>query len=132
MDVKAEKYAAKMNWKGVERVFESGALVVIPIGAGCKEHGLHLPNNADQIQVDYFAEKLAEQTDIIIMSTITYGHYPSFTHYAGSSSLPLDLSAHMFVAMCENWHQQGARAFYFLNYGVSTNKPLKAAQAIFT
>lgn len=130
METKAEKYAAKMNWKEVERIFNDGALVVIPIGAGCKEHGLHLPNNTDQIQVEYFAKKLSESSDIIVMPTITYGFYPAFIRYPGSASLTAEVSAQMFVQMCEMWHQQGAKSFYFLNYGVSTNKPLLEAQEI--
>lgn len=130
MENRSEKYSAKMNWQEVGRVFNNGTLVVIPIGAGCKEHGLHLPNNADQIQVEYFAAKLAEQSDILIMPTVTYNYYPVFVHYPGSASLSADVSAQTFVQMCEMWYQQGARSFYFLNYGVSTNTPLKEAQQI--
>lgn len=124
------KRAGRMTWQEVREEFAAGIPLVIPIGAGCKEHGLHLPNNTDQIQADYFAERLAEECDILVMPTITYNYFPAFTDYAGSVSMPIDHCVQLFVQLCEQWHAQGARGFYFLNMGVSTNVPLAAAKAI--
>lgn len=123
-----QKYAAKMNWQEVRACFEAGDLVLIPLGADCKEHGLHLPMNTDQLQAEYFAAKLAETTPMIIMPTITDSFFPAFLDYAGSTSLPIELSAAMISTKCEQWHAQGARAFYILNFGISTNRPLQLAK----
>lgn len=125
---KSVKYAAKMNWQEVKKSFDSGDLVLIPLGASCKEHGLHLPMNTDQIQAEYFAAKLAEKRSMIIMPTITDSYFPAFLDYAGSTSLSEELSAELVSTKCEQWHTQGARAFFILNFGISTNKPLSRAK----
>lgn len=122
------KFAEDLTWKSIADEFKAGSLVVLPLGAGCKEHGLHLPMNTDKILAEYFAKQLAEILPILVMPTLTYHYFPAFLDYAGSTSIDLTNSQAMITTFCEQWHVQGAKAFYILNFGVSTNKPLKAAQ----
>lgn len=124
------KYAEQITWKEVEEEFKAGAVVVVPLGAGCKEHGLHMPNSTDKILAEYFAEQLVKTHHVIVMPTITYSCFPAFTDYPGSTSLDVDLSTKIFTTLCEQWCDQGARQIYFLNFGVSTNRPLAAAKEI--
>ena len=35
--------AEAMTWPQIEAALKSSPTILIPIGAGCKEHGLHLP-----------------------------------------------------------------------------------------
>lgn len=122
------QYAENLNWKQVEAEFKSGALVVIPIGAGCKEHGLHLPMSTDKIVAEYLAEQMVQSHHVLIMPTLTYSRFPAFTDYAGSISLDTDVCTKMFVTMCEQWAEQGAEKFYFLNWAISTNRSLEPAK----
>ena len=72
-----------------------GAAAILPIGAAAKQHGFHLPMNTDRIQAEWLAARLADRIDALIWPTVTYGYYPAFAEYAGSSSL----SASTFEAM---------------------------------
>lgn len=122
------KTAGQLTWPEVKQAFDNNAIVVFPLGAGCKEHGLHLPNNTDQIQAEYFASKIAEKHNVIIMPTITYSRFPAFLDYAGSTSLDTETCVAQYVPMCEQLHNQGAKAFYFINCVVSTTVALKQTQ----
>jgi hypothetical protein len=62
-------------------------VAILPIGAGAKQHGFHMPMGTDQIFADYFARALAKKIDALIWPTLTYGAYPAFISYAGSVSL---------------------------------------------
>lgn len=122
------KFAENLTWKDIEAEFKAGTIVVVPLGAACKEHGFHLPMNTDKILAEYFAKRLVENLPILVMPTITYHFFPAFLDYAGSTSLDMTTSQTIITTLCDQWHKQGARAFYILNFGVSTSKPLKAAQ----
>jgi len=78
---------AGLTWDRVGERLAAGTRAVLPIGAGAKEHGLHMPMATDWVFADYFARVLAENTDALIWPTLTYGTYPAFVAYAGSISL---------------------------------------------
>src|SRR5258707_3104236 len=75
-----------MMWDEVARHIANGAAAILPIGAAAKQHGFHLPLNTDRIQAEWLAGRMAEKIDALILPTLTYGHYPAFVEYAGSSS----------------------------------------------
>lgn len=37
------------TWIEIKEIFEKSWPVIIPLGAACKEHGLHLPMNTEQV-----------------------------------------------------------------------------------
>ena len=45
-----------LTWDEAERVLTPDAVVVIPLGAECKEHGRHLPLNNDFLMAEYFKQ----------------------------------------------------------------------------
>ncbi len=96
MGVEAERdFVEHMRWDEVARRIDAGAVAILPIGAGAKQHGLHLPLNTDRIQAEWLAARLAERIDALVWPTLTYGHYPAFVEYAGSISLSaVDLRGH--------------------------------------
>src|SRR5476649_540253 len=65
MDVMAQtqKLIENMTWPEVEAAFKSAPVVIVPIGAAAKEHGLHLPMNTDLVQANYFRDRLLERMD---------------------------------------------------------------------
>jgi creatinine amidohydrolase len=121
---------AEVTWKEIELAFKKNWPVIIPLGAGCKEHGLHLPMNTDSIQAEYFANIIAEEENILVAPTIQDSYFPAFEKYAGSSSLSVETSSQYIVEKCRCWAKQGAKSFYILNMGISTNNPLKIAKEI--
>ena len=67
---------------------------------------------------------------VLIAPTLEYNFFPAFEEYPGSATLPFDLSVQIIVALCLSWHKQGAKQFYVLNTGISTNKVLSEARDI--
>ena len=73
-----------LTWDEVARRIAGGAAAILPIGAAAKQHGFHLPLNTDRMQAEWFSARLAERFNALIWPTLSYGHYPAFTEYAGS------------------------------------------------
>ena len=78
---------ADMTWDAIGRRLAAGALAILPIGAGAKQHGFHLPMRTDQAQAEWLATALAARFDALVWPTLTYGFYPAFVAYCGSASL---------------------------------------------
>jgi Creatinine amidohydrolase len=62
-----------LTWDEVNRRIASGTAAILPIGAGAKEHGFHLPMNTDRIQAEWFATQIAGRFNALIWPTVTYG-----------------------------------------------------------
>ena len=130
MDSSADRNVIeRLSWDAVARRIENGAAAILPIGAGAKEHGFHLPLNTDRIQAEWLAAQIAERIDALIWPTVNYGYYPAFVEYAGSSSL----SAPVFEAVIQEITAGivgfGCRAVFVLDTGVSTLAPVDRALA---
>src|SRR3954467_1083192 len=112
-------FIERLTWDEVARRIHDGAPAILPIGAAAKQHGFHLPMNTDRVQAEWLAARLADRIDALIWPTGTYGYYPAFAEYAGSSGL----SAPVFEAMI---HEIVAdiigfgRAVLVLDTGIST------------
>jgi creatinine amidohydrolase len=120
-------FVERLSWDAVARHIENGAAGILPIGAGAKEHGFHLPMNTDRIQAEWLAAKLAERVDALIWPTVSYGYYPAFVEYAGSASL----SASVFEAVIHEIAAAilgfGCCALLVLDTGISTRAPVERA-----
>ncbi|KTD36583.1 Creatinine amidohydrolase [Legionella nautarum] len=115
---------AEVSWPVIEQAFAANLPLIIPLGAGCKEHGLHLPMNTDLILAEYLAAWAIQHYPVLIAPTVQYSFFPSFSEYPGSATLSYEVAVNFFVDICTSWHQQGAKQFYVLNTGISTNQVL--------
>jgi creatinine amidohydrolase len=79
-------------------------------------------------QINVFADYLLERYKVLIAPAIQDNFFPAFEKYAGSSSLSFNTSRDYIIEKCRVWANQGAKKFYVLNTGISTNKPLAAAK----
>jgi creatinine amidohydrolase len=120
-------FIERLSWDEIARRIENGAAAILPIGAGAKAHGFHLPVSTDRIQAERLAARIADCVDTLIWPTVSYGYYPAFVEYAGSASL----SAPVFEAMIEEIAAGiagfGCRALCVLDTGVSTIAPVDRA-----
>ena len=118
---------AGLTWDRVGERLAAGAAAILPIGAGAKQHGLHMTMATDQVFAEHFASALAERIDALIWPTLTYGAYPAFVAYPGSISI----SDHVFQAVVTEIADTllgfGARRVLILDTGLSTLKPVEAA-----
>lgn len=120
-------FAAQLSWPEVERRVKAGAVVVLPVGAACKEHGPHLPMNTDFLQAEWLAKALVLRAEVLVWPTVSYGYYPTFTDYPGSVSLTCETFQLMVQEILSEIRRAGARAVLILNTGISTIEPLQAA-----
>lgn len=113
-------YLEHLTWDEAEPLLRADPLVVVPIGAAAKEHGPHLPLGTDRITADYLARRLAERVTVLVMPTVTYGYYPHFSPFPGSTHLEATTFQAMMTDLILSMHRHGPRRFLLLNTGVST------------
>ena len=118
---------ADLTWNRVAQRLAAGAAAILPIGAGAKQHGLHMTMATDQVFAEYFASVLAERIDALIWPTLTYGAYPAFVAYAGSASLSDETFQAVVTELADGLLSFGARRVLILDTGLSTLKPVEAA-----
>lgn len=102
---------------------------VLPIGAGAKEHGSHLPAGTDQCQAEWLTRRLLARRALIAWPVVNYGYYPVFVDYPGSISLARDSFVRVTREILRGIAYAGARRIAVLNTGISTREPLREAAA---
>jgi creatinine amidohydrolase len=122
-----ESFIERLTWDEVARRIADGAAAILPIGAAAKEHGFHLPMNTDRIQAEWLATNMASRFDALIWPTVSYGHYPAFAEYAGSTGLSASLFENLIEEIATVIVGFGCRALFVLDTGVSTQMPIDRA-----
>lgn len=123
-------YLENISWTAARDILSPESTVVIPLGAGAKEHGPHLPLSTDFIQAEGLKKIIAKQRKVIITPTISYGYYPAFIKYAGSTTTYWHTSRDLIVEIIRTLSGFGPKRFYIINIGVSTTPTLAAAASI--
>ena len=120
-----------LTWDEAERILTLDTIVVIPLGAGSKEHGRHLQLNNDFLTAEYFKRRVlaAAPQNVVVAPTINYSYYPAFLEYPGSTSVSLQTARAMITDIVRSLAHYGPRRFYILNTGISTLQPLALAAA---
>lgn len=120
-------YLEHLTWNQAEEAFREIPIILLPIGAILKEHGPHLPLNTDYLLARELASRVAEQTEVIVCPPVTFGYYPAFVHFPGSTHLGADTFRQMVEEIVDSLARNGAQRFVILNTGVSTTGPLTIA-----
>lgn len=113
-------YLERLTWREAAAVFRRDPLVVLPVGAAAKEHGPHLPLGTDRILGEYLADRIAAEVPAVIAPTVTYGYYPSFVGFPGSTHLEAGTFGAVVREVVLSLHRHGPRRFLILNTGIST------------
>ena len=116
-----------LTWTEAEKRLTPATVVVIPLGAGAKEHGPHLRLDNDWIMAEYLKTRVLGAADVVVAPTIPYSFYPAFVEYPGSTTLQYDTARALLVDVVRSLARHGPRRFYVLNTGISTLRPLRAA-----
>jgi creatinine amidohydrolase len=122
-------FVEQLTWDEVARRIGNGAAAILPIGAGAKQHGFHLPMNTDRIVAEALAARIAGRIDSLIWPTVTYGTYPAFVDYAGSISLSAPVFESAIQEIAAGILGHGCRALLVLDIGISTLAPVDRALA---
>jgi creatinine amidohydrolase len=118
---------SQLTWKDVSELLAQGAAAILPIGAGAKQHGLHMPMATDEIQAKWFAQELARTYDALVWPALTYGYYPAFVAYAGSVSLTKTSFEAVIAEITQGLLTHGVREVWILNTGLTTVAPVERA-----
>ena len=116
-----------ITWPQAQKMLTSETVVLIPLGAGAKEHGPHLPLSTDYLQAEAYAKHIALQRNVVVTPTVNYGFYPAFLKYPGSTSTNFATATNMVVQIVRSLAAYGPRRFYIINIGVSTTPTLLTA-----
>ena len=119
-----------LAWPEAEAVLTPQSVVVIPLGAGSKEHGPHLKLRNNLALAEYLTARVVDATSVVVAPTLTYHFYPAFLEYPGSTSLALATARDMTADVVRTLSAYGPRRFYVLNTGVSTVRALEPAAAL--
>ena len=85
---------ADITWQQATDVLRTETVVVIPLGAGSKEHGAALEaRNLTPSSPTYLTRRVLESSDVVVAPTLPYHFFPAFTEYPGSTSLTLETLA---------------------------------------
>ena len=117
---------AQLSWPEVERRIAAGAVAVLPIGAACKQHGPHLPMNADLLQAEWLAAALVQRARVLVWPPVAYGYYPAFRDYPGSVSLSAATFEAVVADILADIRRAGAPAALILNTGISTIEEMRS------
>ena len=73
-----------LSWPQAERRYRETPIVIIPFGAGAKEHGAHMPMNADRVVMDHLVNAAIGSRDVIVAPPILHGWFPAFREFPGT------------------------------------------------
>jgi creatinine amidohydrolase len=118
-----------LTWPEAKARFDSGATVVVPIGAAAKAHGPHLPLKTDALTARALAQKLIERLPVIAAPVVGFGFYPAFTSFAGSQHLSTATFKALLTELLGNLRSHGVKRIVLLNTGVSNEKPIDEVAA---
>jgi creatinine amidohydrolase len=116
-----------ITWQQAADMLRPDTVVIIPLGAGSKEHGPHLKLGNDAILADYLTRRTIDAADVVVAPLLDYHFFPAFLEYPGSTSLTLQTAQAVTVDVAASLARYGPRRFYVLNTGVSTARALDGA-----
>lgn len=119
-------FLGDLSWPEAEARFKSAPLVVLPFGAGAKEHGPHLPMNADAKVMEYLCQEAVKSLPIIVAPPILHGWFPAFREFPGTEVANNHVFQQYVHEVAMSLVRNGAQRIVFLNTGVAhaTGLPL--------
>lgn len=122
-------YLGDLSWPEAERRFAETPVVILPFGAGAKEHGPHMPMNADRVVMDHLVAAAVQSRDVIAAPPVVHGWFPAFRTFPGTEvSDPVVFQNYIFeIGM--SLARSGAQRILFLNTGIAnaTGLPISIA-----
>ena len=119
-------YLGHLTWPEAEERIRQAPIVILPFGAGAKEHGPHLPMDADRVVMEYLLERAIETQPVVIAPPILHGWFPAFRAFPGTEVADPQVFADYVMQVALSLVRQGAQRIVFLNTGISkaTGLPL--------
>jgi creatinine amidohydrolase len=120
-------YLGELTYPEAEERLKTTELVILPFAAGAKEHGPHLPLNADRNVMEYLCRQAVESVPVLVAPPILHGWFAAFRDYPGTEVTdPAVFQRYVFEVAC-SLIRSGAKRIVFLNMGVSRASGLPLA-----
>ncbi len=118
-----------LSWPEAETRLRDAPLVVVPFGAGAKEHGPHLPMSTDRLMLEHLMQAAVDSLAVIVAPPILHGWFPAFREFPGTEIEDADLFRGYVEEVARSLVRHGARRIVFLNTGImfSTGLPIAVA-----
>lgn len=118
-----------LSWPEAERRLAVTPIVVIPFGAGAKEHGPHMPMNADRVVMDHLLAAAVESRDVIVAPPVLHGWFPAFRDFPGTEVSDPQVFQDYILQVGMSLAKHGAQRIVFLNTGIAnaTGLPISIA-----
>jgi creatinine amidohydrolase len=122
-------YLSDLTWPDAEQRFRDAPIVIVPFGAGAKEHGPHLPLGTDRIVLDWLLQVAVDSMPVIVAPSILHGWFPAFRDFPGTDIADPAVFQQYALQVGEALVRRGARRIVFLNTGISRSTGLPLAIA---
>ncbi len=122
-------YLGDLSWPEAEERLRQAPLVILPFGAGAKEHGPHLPMNADQKVMEYLCRQAVDSLPVLVAPPILHGWFPAFRDYPGTEVGDSEVFSRYVYEVARSLVEHGAQRIVFLNTGIrnATGLPIAIA-----
>ncbi|UCC85046.1 MAG: creatininase family protein [Gemmatimonadota bacterium] len=122
-------YLGELSWPEAEARLRAAPLVILPFGAGAKEHGPHLPMNADQKVMEYLCRQAVDSLPVLVAPPILHGWFPAFRDYPGTEVSDPEVFSQYVLEVARSLVEHGAQRIVFLNTGIrnATGLPIAIA-----
>jgi len=122
-------FLSDLTWPDAESRLAAAPIVIVPFGAGAKEHGPHLPLSADAITLDHLLKVAVDSTNVLVAPPILTGWFPAFREFPGTDIADPDVFWKYAYEEAASLVRHGAKRVVFLNTGIrnSTGLPLSIA-----
>src|SRR5512134_3423007 len=65
-------FLGDLTWPEAERRLRDAPLVIVPFGAGAKEHGPHLPLSTDRLVMEYLSATAVDSLPVVVAPPILH------------------------------------------------------------
>jgi creatinine amidohydrolase len=122
-------YLGELSWPDAETWLRESPVVIVPFGAGAKEHGPHLPMNADQKVMEYLCRQAVDSLPVLVAPPILHGWFPAFRDYPGTEVSDPEVFQEYVSEVARSLIAKGAQRIVFLNTGITRATGLPIAIA---
>ena len=112
-------YLADLTWPEAEQKLKTSPVIIIPFGAGAKEHGRHLPMNADHVVLRYLTDQAVAAHDVVVVPPVLHGWLPAFREYPGTEVANASVFIDYMNEVAQSLIRHGAQRILFLNTSIT-------------
>jgi len=119
-------FLGDLTWPEAEEMFAKAPIVVLPVGAGAKEHGPQLPMNADAVVLEYLCQMAVDSLPVVVAPPILHGWFPAFRAFPGTEVADPSVFEAYVLEVARSLVKNGAQRLVILNTGITlaTGLPL--------